>query len=306
VDSAIALLVFPSHKCSRTKRSKGDNSRELIVMSLAIVLTSPSSRTYSTPPTGNPMLSVMDELISTRSSDGVLTLSFNRPAKMNALTRGMYGALASALNEAAGDFGIRAVILTSEGEHFTAGNDIKDFMENPPTGDDSEVAKFLGSLLNFPKPLIAAVKGHAVGVGTTMLLHCDVVLASPTASFSMPFTSLGLVPEAGSSFLFPALVGYQRAARIFLTGETFSAADAKEMGLVSTIATDVYEQAQIVASQIAAQPPQAVINTKALLKASKHDAVEAVMKAEFELFSMALQSEEAMMAFMNFMSKRGK
>ena len=252
------------------------------------------------------MLSVMDELISTRSSDGVLTLSFNRPAKMNALTRGMYGALASALNEAAGDFGIRAVILTSEGEHFTAGNDIKDFMENPPTGDDSEVAKFLGSLLNFPKPLIAAVKGHAVGVGTTMLLHCDVVLASPTASFSMPFTSLGLVPEAGSSFLFPALVGYQRAARIFLTGETFSAADAKEMGLVSTIATDVYEQAQIVASQIAAQPPQAVINTKALLKASKHDAVEAVMKAEFELFSMALQSEEAMMAFMNFMSKRGK
>jgi enoyl-CoA hydratase/carnithine racemase len=252
------------------------------------------------------MLSVMDELISARSPEGVLTLSFNRPAKMNALTRGMYGALASALNEAAGDFGIRAVILTSEGEHFTAGNDIKDFMENPPTGDDSEVAKFLGSLLNFPKPLIAAVKGNAVGVGTTMLLHCDVVLASPTASFSMPFTSLGLVPEAGSSFLFPALVGYQRAARIFLTGETFSAADAREMGLVSTIATDVYEQAQIVASQIAAQPPQAVINTKALLKASKHDALEAVMKAEFELFSMALQSEEAMMAFMNFMSKRGK
>jgi len=122
----------------------------------------------------------------------------------------------------------------------------------------------------------------------------------------MQFTSLGLVPEAGSSYLFPALVGYQRAARIFLTGETFSAPDAKEMGLVTTIASDVYEQAQLVASQIAAQPPQAVINTKALLKASKHDAVEAVMKAEFQLFSMALQSEEAMMAFMNFMSKKGK
>lgn len=252
------------------------------------------------------MLGLMNELISTTSPDGVLTLSFNRPAKMNALTRQMYGDLAASLNEAAGDFGIRAVILTSEGGHFTAGNDIKDFMENPPTGDDSEVAKFLGSLLNFPKPLIAAVKGNAVGVGTTMLLHCDIVLASPTANFSMPFTSLGLVPEAGSSFLFPALVGYQRAARIFLTGESFLADEAKDMGLVSTIATDVYEQALILASHIAAQPPQAVINTKALLKASKHDAVEAVMKAEFQLFSMALQSEEAMMAFMNFMSKKGK
>ena len=244
--------------------------------------------------------------ITIRREGAIQILSFNRPEKMNALTREMYAGLASGLNEAAGDFGVRAVVLTSEGDHFTAGNDIKDFMDHPPTGDDSEVAKFLGSLLNFPKPLLAAVKGNAIGVGTTMLLHCDVVLASPTANFSMPFTSLGLVPEAGSSYLFPALVGYQRAARIFLTGESFSADDAKEMGLVTTIASDVYEQAQLVASQIAAQPPQAVINTKALLKASKHDAVAAVMKAEFQLFAMALQSEEAMMAFMNFMSKKGK
>jgi len=254
----------------------------------------------------NPMLSHMSEVISTKSDEGVLTLTLNRPTKMNALTRQMYGALANGLNEAAGDFSIRAVIISSEGDHFTAGNDIKDFMDHPPTGDDSEVAKFLGSLLNFPKPLLAAVKGNAIGVGTSMLLHCDVVLASPTANFSMPFTSLGLVPEAGSSYLFPALVGYQRAARIFLTGESFSADEAKEMGLVTTIASDVYEQAQLVASQIAAQPPQAIINTKALLKASKHDAVAAVMKAEFQLFAMALQSEEAMMAFMNFMSKKGK
>ena len=191
------------------------------------------------------MLSLMSDVISTKSDEGVLTLTLNRPTKMNALTRQMYGALANGLNEAAGDFSVRAVIISSEGDHFTAGNDIKDFMENPPTSDDTEVAKFLGSLLNFPKPLLAAVKGNAVGVGTTMLLHCDVVLASPTANFSMPFTSLGLVPEAGSSYLFPALVGYQRAARIFLTGETFSASDAKEMGLVTTIASDVYEQAQL-------------------------------------------------------------
>lgn len=251
------------------------------------------------------MLSLMNDVILQSRQSGVLTLSFNRPAKMNAINREMYGALALALNEAAGDFSIRSVIITSEGDHFTAGNDINDFMDHPPTADDSEVATFLASLLNFPKPLLAAVKGNAVGVGTTLLFHCDVVLASPSAKFSMPFTSLGLVPEAGSSYLFPALVGYQRAARIFFTGESFDATEAKEMGVISSIASDVLAETLKIAIQIAEQPPQAIINTKALLKASKHDAVAAVMSAEFELFSMALQSEEAMMAFMNFMSKKG-
>jgi enoyl-CoA hydratase/carnithine racemase len=225
---------------------------------------------------------------------------------MNALTRSMYAGLATGLNEAAGDFGIRAVILTSEDQHFTAGNDISDFMNNPPTSESSEVSQFLESLLNFPKPLIAAVKGNAVGVGTTMLLHCDVVVASPSAKFSMPFASLGLVPEAGSSFLFPQLVGYQRAARIFMTGESFDAPSAVEMGLVTSIENDPVNEAMKIAQQIAEQPPQAIINTKALLKAKSHDAVAAVMKAEFEIFAMALQSEEAMEAFMKFMSKKGK
>jgi enoyl-CoA hydratase/carnithine racemase len=225
---------------------------------------------------------------------------------MNALTRSMYAGLATGLNEAAGDFGIRAVIITSESQHFTAGNDISDFMDNPPTSESSEVSRFLESLLNFPKPLIAAVKGNAVGVGTTMLLHCDVVVASPAAKFSMPFASLGLVPEAGSSFLFPQLVGYQRAARIFMTGESFDAPMAVEMGLVTSIENDPLEQAMKIAEQIAEQPPQAIINTKALLKARSHDAVAAVMKAEFEIFAMALQSDEAMEAFMKFMSKKGK
>jgi enoyl-CoA hydratase/carnithine racemase len=218
----------------------------------------------------------------------------------------MYAGLATGLNEAAGDFGIRAVILTSEDQHFTAGNDISDFMNNPPTSESSEVSQFLESLLNFPKPLIAAVKGNAVGVGTTMLLHCDVVVASPSAKFSMPFASLGLVPEAGSSFLFPQLVGYQRAARIFMTGESFDAPSAIEMGLVTSIENDPINEAMKIAQQIAEQPPQAIINTKALLKAKSHDAVAAVMKAEFEIFAMSLQSEEAMEAFMKFMSKRGK
>jgi enoyl-CoA hydratase/carnithine racemase len=247
----------------------------------------------------------MSEILS-KQEGNILVLSFNRGAKMNALTRSMYSGLAKGLNDAAGDFGIRAVILTSEDQHFTAGNDISDFMNNPPTSESSEVSQFLESLLNFPKPLIAAVKGNAVGVGTTMLLHCDVVVASPTAKFSMPFASLGLVPEAGSSFLFPQLVGYQRAARIFMTGESFDAPMAVEMGLVTSIESDPIVEAMKIAQQIAEQPPQAIINTKALLKARSHDAVAAVMKAEFEIFAMALQSEEAMEAFMKFMSKKGK
>jgi enoyl-CoA hydratase/carnithine racemase len=179
-------------------------------------------------------------------------------------------------------------------------------MDNPPTSDDSEVAQFLAALLNFPKPLIAAVKGNAVGVGTTMLLHCDVVVASPSAKFSMPFASLGLVPEAGSSFLFPQLVGYQRAAKIFFTGESFGPDEALEMGLIAEIDSDALAGATKIAQHIAEQPPQAIINTKALLKARNHEAVAAVMKAEFEIFSMALQSDEAMEAFMKFMAKKGK
>ena len=246
----------------------------------------------------------MSEILDTQTG-AVRYLSFNRPSKMNALTRDMYAGLAHGLNEAAGDFGIRAVVITSEGDHFTAGNDIMDFMDNPPTSDSSEVGTFLAALLNFPKPLIAAVKGNAVGVGTTMLLHCDVVVAAPSANFSMPFTSLGLVPEAGSTFLFPALVGYQRAARIFMTGESFGAETAMEMGLVSEISSDALNAASKIAALIAEQPPQAIINTKALLKARHHDSVAAVMRAEFEIFAMALQSDEAMGAFMKFMAKKG-
>ena len=243
----------------------------------------------------------------TNHRDGsVLVLTFNRPEKMNALTKEMYAGLTAGLTEAADDFGIRAVVIQSSGDHFTAGNDIMDFMANPPGSEDSDVAKFLGALLNFPKPLIAAVKGNVVGVGTTMLLHCDAVLASPNSKFSMPFVSLGLVPEAGSTYLFPLLVGYQRAAKIFMTGESFNANQAFEMGLVAEIEADVDASALKLAHQLAEQPPTAMINTKALLKAGRHDAVAAVMRAEFELFAMALQSEEAMMAFTKFMEKKGK
>ncbi len=247
----------------------------------------------------------MNEILAT--SDGsVLTLTLNRPAKMNALTRGMYSSLSEHLRKAAGDFGIRCVLIRSEGAHFTAGNDINDFIASSGTVAESEGFDFLTQIRDFPKPILAVVQGSAIGIGTTMLLHCDVVVADPTASFSMPFVSLGLVPEAGSSYLFPQLVGYQRASHIFLTGDSFGAVEAKEMGLVTVVADDAFEQGNLIAQKISKQPPTAVLHTKALLKSKSYDAVKAVMHAEAELFTMALQSHEAREALMNFATKREK
>ena len=242
--------------------------------------------------------------ILTMLENQVLSISFNRADKMNAITRAMYGQLADELNSADQEFGIRAVILTSEGDHFTAGNDITDFLEHPPTSQDSTVSKFLFALHNFSKPLIAAVKGNAVGVGSTMLLHCDIVTASESARFSFPFASLGLVPEAGSSLLLPRLVGHHRAAELFLTGEAIDATYAAEIGLINYVAADPYEKAHEIALKIAKQPPQAIINTKALMKANIHDSVAAVMKAEFEIFSLALQSEESRRIFEQFLNRK--
>jgi len=165
---------------------------------------------------------------------------------------------------------------------------------------------FLEAIHNFSKPLLAAVTGNAIGIGTTMLFHCDLVIADNSAKFSMPFVNLGLVPEAGSSLLFPRLVGHQIASKVFLTGESFNATEAKEFGLIVEISDKPQEAILNYAKQIATQPPNAVIQTKALLKSELHEKVSAVMKAEGELFQMALQSDEAREAFMNFMSKRSK
>ena len=245
----------------------------------------------------------MSEILTMLDSQ-VLSISLNRAEKMNALTRGMYGQLAHELNTADQEFGIRAVVITSEGNNFTGGNDISDFLENPPTAEDSTVAAFLSALHNFSKPLLIAVKGNAVGVGTTMLLHADIVVASETTKFSLPFTSLGLVPEAGSSFLLPRMIGHHRAAELFMTGDSFDAAYAEQIGLVNYVVADPYEKAHEIAVKIAKQPPQAIINTKALMKANVHDSVAAVMRAEFEIFALALQSDEARNAFMQFLSRK--
>jgi enoyl-CoA hydratase/carnithine racemase len=244
--------------------------------------------------------------ILTEQLGSVLHLKLNRPEKKNALTQEMYQTLATKINEAAGDFAIRVVVISSEGDAFTAGNDINDFANNPPMDEGSPVFNFLFAIHNFPKPLIAAVHGRAVGIGTTMLMHCDIVTANPNTIFSMPFVSLGLVAEGGSSYLFPRLVGHAKAAEILLTGRDFLADEALQMGLINTIADDQLSAAMKFAQELAEQPPTAVINTKALLKSGSHEALNQVIRAEGELFKMAMDSDEAQQAFMNFLLKKSK
>lgn len=236
----------------------------------------------------------------------VLVLKLNRAEKKNALTQEMYQTLATKINEAAGDFAIRSVVISSEGDSFTAGNDINDFANNPQMDENSPVFNFLFAIHNFPKPLIAAVHGRAVGIGTTMLMHCDIVTANPNSIFSMPFVSLGLVAEGGSSYLFPRLVGHAKAAEILLTGRGFTADEALQMGLINEISTDHFGAAMKFANTLAEQPPTAVINTKALLKSGSHEALNQVIRAEGELFRMAVDSDEAQQAFMNFLMKKNK
>jgi enoyl-CoA hydratase/carnithine racemase len=244
--------------------------------------------------------------ILTEQTGSILHLKLNRPEKKNALTQEMYQSLGTKINEAAADFAIRAVVISSEGDSFTAGNDINDFANNPQMDEGSPVFNFLFAIHNFPKPLIASVHGRAVGIGTTMLMHCDIVTANPNTLFSMPFVSLGLVAEGGSSYLFPRLVGHAKAAEILLTGRNFSADEALQMGLINSIADDQLSAAMKFAQEIAEQPPTAVINTKALLKSGSHDALNQVMRAEGELFKMAMDSDEAQQAFMNFLLKKSK
>jgi len=235
-----------------------------------------------------------------------LVITLDRPEKKNALTPAMYSSLNSILASASGDFGIRTVVITGAGTAFTAGNDIMDFLNTPPSGPDSPVMQFLATIHNFPKPLIAAVHGNAVGIGTTLLMHCDLVYAAADSKFQMPFVSLGLVPEAGSSLLFPRMAGHLRASDIFLTGRSFGPEEALDFNLINSIESDPLAKAKEMAAVINQQPPTAVTNTKALLKSGSHDAIEVVMQVEGELFSMALESDEAKEAFMNFLAKKEK
>lgn len=247
----------------------------------------------------------MDEIL-VEDHGPVRQITLNRPAKKNALTPPMYAELTNQLNLATGDFAIRVVVICGAGSAFTAGNDIFDFLNTPPTSSDSPVMQFLAAIHNFPKPLIASVHGNAVGIGTTMLMHCDLVFAAADAKFQMPFVSLGLVPEAGSSLLFPRLAGHVKASEIFLTGRSFDSTEALEMKLINSIEADPLAKAIATSQIIANQPPEAVINTKALLKSGSYESVTAVMRVEGELFQMALESEEAQSAFMKFLESKSK
>ncbi|MBL8385021.1 MAG: enoyl-CoA hydratase [Burkholderiales bacterium] len=244
--------------------------------------------------------------IATSRDGGVLCIAFNRPAKKNAITGAMYQALADALKAADADAGVRAVLFEGGADIFTAGNDLEDFMHHPPSGNDSPVFQFLYNLSHAKKPLLAAVAGAAVGVGTTMLLHCDAVYAADNARFSMPFVTLGLCPEAASSLLLPALCGYQRAAEKLLFGEPFDAAEAREMGLVNKVlpAAELAAFARARAHKLAALPASSVRTTKALMRGTHVKAVEAQMTEEGAHFRKMLSSPEAKEAFAAFFERR--
>jgi enoyl-CoA hydratase/carnithine racemase len=246
----------------------------------------------------------MDILIT--KNNGILALEFNRPDKKNAITAAMYQAMADALREAAANSAIRAILISGKPGIFTAGNDLDDFMRNPPSGGDSPVFQFLQQISQANKPIVAAVAGAAVGIGTTLLLHCDLVYAADNALFSLPFAQLGLCPEAASSLLLPQIVGYQRAAEKLLLGEPFSATEAQQMGLVNRVLAeaDLLPFAQRQAAKLAALPAASIRITKSLMKSGQTARIEAQMATEGQHFGAMLAAPEAREAFAAFFEKR--
>ena len=248
----------------------------------------------------------MSEALTHAQQDGVLTVSFNRPDKKNALTLAMYEALVEVLGRADEDSSVRAIVLRGEGGTFTAGNDLGDFMKNPPTSMDTPVGHVLELLPRLRTPLIAAVDGAAVGIGTTLLMHCDLAYCSDRAKFKMPFVPLGLCPEAGSTSLLPRLAGRVKATELLLLGETFDAATALDIGLVNQVlpAEALDPRAQAVASKIAKLPPASVRLTKTLIGQAHQDMLQAAMKREGDQFITRLRSPEAAEAMQAFFQKR--
>ncbi|WP_298430891.1 enoyl-CoA hydratase [Ottowia sp.] len=251
-----------------------------------------------------------DILVHTEA--GVCTITFNRADKKNSLTEAMYAAMAGALEAARDDAAVRCVVFQGDMAIFSAGNDIGDFLQQSaqgtPQGDDGQrpVWRFLHTLAAFPKPLIAAVCGPAVGIGTTLLLHCDLVYAGDNAAFSLPFVNLGLCPEAASSLLLPQMLGYHRAAEALLLGEPFMAEAALEVGLVNRVVppAECNALAQAQARKLAAKPLSALIETKRLMKAGQAAQVRARMDEEGASFARLMGGPAAREAFSAFMEKR--
>lgn len=249
----------------------------------------------------------MSEHLLIDRSDAVLTLSMHRPDKKNALTRDMYSAMAEAINAAQTDDSLRAVVIQGDEHCFTSGNDVADFINVPPAGPNSPVYEFLKAICHAAKPLIAAVNGPAVGVGTTLLLHCDLVYVAEDAKLKMPFVNLGLCPEAGSSFLLPRLLGHLRAAELLLLGETISGQRAADIGLANhalPAGAPVHAAARAAALRIAELPPGSISLSKQLLKQGVAQVAEEVMDREGEHFARLLKGAEAKEALSAFIQKR--
>ncbi|MCA1324531.1 enoyl-CoA hydratase [Herbaspirillum sp. alder98] len=244
--------------------------------------------------------------IELSKQDGILTIAFDREDKKNAITAAMYQQLADALKDAETDVAVRAILFTGKPKVFTAGNDLEDFLKHPPSGKDAPVFQFLAQISHASKPIVAAVAGAAVGIGTTMLLHCDLVYAADNARFSMPFTQLGLCPEAASSLLLPHIAGYQRAAEKLLLGEPFDATEAREMGFVNRVLTveELLPFARQQAAKLAALPAASIRVTKQLMKKNRVTATEQQISIEVEHFARMLVAPEAKEAFTAFLEKR--
>jgi enoyl-CoA hydratase/carnithine racemase len=245
--------------------------------------------------------------ILTSKTHGILTIEFNRPDKKNAITSQMYQAMADAIKEAESDSAVRAILIVGKPEIFTAGNDLEDFLKNTSAEvADRPVAQFMRALSAATKPVVAAVAGNAVGIGTTMLMPCDLVYAAENAKFALPFTQLGLCPEFSSSMLFPQMVGYPRAAEKLLLGEAFSAQEAYEMGMVSRIlpTADLIEFAHGQAAKLVALPASSLRTTKRLMKSAQADAIQTRMMEENKHFGEMLVAKEAKEAFTAFFEKR--
>jgi enoyl-CoA hydratase/carnithine racemase len=245
-----------------------------------------------------------DTVVITRT-DAVLEIRLNRPEKKNALTRSMYDAMADAFAQVDADPTLRVALLTGTGDTFTSGNDIGDFQARAAGNREGSASRFLPTISSMQKPLVAAVNGPAIGVGSTMLMHCDLIIAVRSARFVMPFTSLGLVPEAGSSLLFPRLLGHQRASALLLLGEPMDAATAHQWGFVNRVVddTELMVTAHDLARRLAALPPQAVRLTKRLMRQGAAD-LAGRMEEELTLFRQRVASPEAAEAFRAFMEKR--
>lgn len=252
------------------------------------------------------MITSTSELVDISLEERVLRIKFNRPDKKNALSREMYAAMADAVNESNSDSAVRVLMFQGSDDCFTSGNDVKDFMMEPETGPESSVGRFLSAVPQATKPIVAAVNGPAVGIGTTLLLHCDLAYAGESARFQMPFVNLGLIPEFGSSLILPQLMGHRRASDLLLLGQPFSAATAKEVGIVNDVLPDekVIDTAFAKAQALAAQPPSALRETKRLLRLGDAQAIADRIQEEGSHFADLLASAEAMEAFTAFMEKR--